>query len=151
VKTVLEQIGELDFWRVAMRPGAPQTFGTVGGTPFFGLPGNPTSCMVGFELFVRPAIRKMLGFADIHRPRVQAVLAEDVRKKPGRRHFLRGRIEPLAGAAPYSVRLSGKQSSAMLTAMHRANCLISLPEDESTFAAGSVVTCIRLDTEEGTP
>jgi molybdopterin molybdotransferase len=160
VRDVLEQIGEMDFWKVAMRPGAPQTFGTIGGTPFFGLPGNPTSTMVGFELFVRPAIRTMRGFADVARPRTLAVLAEDVRKKPDRRYFLRGRIERAAasdadgtssGAPEHSVRLAGRQSSAMLTAMHRANCLISLPEGESSFAAGTVVECIRLDMEEGTP
>jgi molybdopterin molybdotransferase len=134
VKDVLEQIGEMDFWRVAMRPGAPQTYGTIGGTPFFG----------------RPAIRKMRGFTELHRPRTLAALAEDVRKKPDRRYFMRGVIvrTPVDG---YRVSLSGRQSSAMLTAMHRANCLISLPEGESAFAAGSIVECIRLDMEEGTP
>ena len=165
VKGVLEQIGEMDFWKVAMRPGAPQTYGTIGGTPFFGLPGNPTSTMVGFELFVRPAIRKMRGFAELYRPRTSAVLAEDVRKKPDRRYFMRGRLEradsvAVAGtaevsAAPetpaYTVRLSGSQSSALLTAMHRGNCLISLPEGASSLAAGTIVECIRLDMEEGTP
>jgi len=155
VRDVLEQIGEMDFWKVAMRPGAPQTYGTIGGTPFFGLPGNPTSTMVGFELFVRPAIRRMRGFEHLYRPRSQAVLAEDVKKKPDRGYFLRGRIEAAAEwpgcAVPYTVRLAGAQSSAMLTAMHRANCLISLPEGESSFPAGSLVECIRLDMEEGTP
>jgi molybdopterin molybdotransferase len=150
VKDVLEQIGEMDFWRVAMRPGAPQTYGTIGGTPFFGLPGNPTSTMVGFELFVRPAIRRMRGFEELFRPRTAAVLTEDVRKKPDRRYFMRGRLVRTPAGA-YEVSLSGAQSSAMLTAMHRANCLISLPEGESAFAAGSVVECIRLDMEEGTP
>ena len=167
VKDVLEQIGELDFWKVAMRPGAPQTFGTVGGTPFFGLPGNPTSTMVGFELFVRAAIRKMRGFTALDRPVVTAVLSQDVRKKADRRYFLRGILERVAdggarsddfvlGGAEgptvgYTAKLSGRQSSAMLTAMHRANCLISLPEGLSEVAAGTVVECIRLDTEEGTP
>lgn len=155
VKTVLERMGKLDFWKVAMRPGAPQTYGTVDGTPFFGLPGNPTSTMVGFELFVRPAIRRMRGFAELYRPRVTAVLTEDVRKKPDRRYFMRGLLErsepPAPASVAYTVRLSGAQSSAMLTAMHRANCLISLPEGESAFSAGSVVECIRLDSEEGTP
>ncbi len=162
VKDVLEQIGVLDFWKVAMRPGAPQTYGTVGGTPFFGLPGNPTSTMVGFELFVRPAIRKMRGFGELDRPRVSARLAEDVKKKSDRRYFLRGVISRVAGVADadvdapsvapaYEARLSGRQSSAMLTAMHRANCLISLPEGLSEVAAGTIVTCIRLDEEEGTP
>jgi len=153
VKTVLEQIGELEFWKVAMRPGAPQTYGTIDGTPFFGLPGNPTSTMVGFELFARPAIRKMRGFATLDRPRVLATLAEDVRKKSDRRYFMRGvlsRVEDAAGGRPtYEARLSGRQSSAMLTSMHRANCLISLPQGLSSVAAGSVVECIRLDQEEG--
>jgi len=155
VRGVLEQIGELDFWKVAMRPGAPQTYGTVGGTPFFGLPGNPTSTMVGFELFVRPAIRKMRGFAALDRPRTLATLAADVHKKSDRRYFMRGVLTRVAdepsGAGAYEARLSGRQSSAMLTSMHRANCLISLPEGLSSVAAGSVVECIRLDQEEGTP
>jgi molybdopterin molybdotransferase len=158
VKDVLEQLGEMDFWKVAMRPGAPQTYGTIGGTPFFGLPGNPTSTMVGFELFVRPAIRKMRGFAELKRPVAAAKLTEDVRKKSDRRYFVRGIVERADTVAPgadgaiaYSVRLSGRQSSAMLTAMHRANCLISLPEGVASVPAGTVVDCIRLDIEEGTP
>jgi molybdopterin molybdotransferase len=151
VKDVLEQIGELEFWKVAMRPGAPQTYGTIGGTPFFGLPGNPTSTMVGFELFVRPVVRKMRGFSDLFRPRVSAVLSEDTKKKSDRRYFLRGvldRPESLQGSPCYTARLSGRQSSAMLTAMHHANCLIALPEGMSSVPAGSVVECIRLDCEE---
>jgi molybdopterin molybdotransferase len=154
VKTVLEQIGELEFWKVAMRPGAPQTYGTIGGTPFFGLPGNPTSTMVGFELFVRPSIRKMRGLTSLDRPRVRATLAEDVRKKSDRRYFMRGVLSKVAeapdGCPVHEARLSGRQSSAMLTSMHRANCLISLPAGLSAVSAGSVVECIRLDQEEGT-
>jgi molybdopterin molybdotransferase len=150
VKDVLEDIGQMDFWKVAMRPGAPQTYGTIGGTPFFGLPGNPTSTMVGFELFVRPSIRRMRGFAELFRPRTQAILGEDVHKKADRRYFMRGRLVRGEDGG-YTVTLSGAQSSAMLTAMHRANCLISLPDDESHITAGTEVTCIRLDMEEGTP
>jgi molybdopterin molybdotransferase len=148
VKNVLTEIGELDFWQVAMRPGAPQTFGTIGGTPFFGLPGNPTSTMVGFELFVRPALRKMAGFSSLTRPRVVAVLSHDVKKKVDRRYFLRGRLTP--SGEGYSAAISGNQSSALLTAMHRGNCLISLPEGVDFVPAGATVTCIRLDMEEGT-
>lgn len=150
VKTVLEQIGELDFWQVAMRPGAPQTFGTIGGTPFFGLPGNPTSTMVGFEMFVRPAIRKMAGFSALARPRVTARLTHDVKKKADRRYFLRSRLTPAADGG-YDVAVAGSQSSALLTAMHRGNCLMSLPEGEHFIAEGTDVLCIRLDMEEGTP
>jgi molybdopterin molybdotransferase len=137
-----------------MRPGAPQTYGTIGGTPFFGLPGNPTSTMVGFELFVRPAIRKMRGFTTLDRPRVWATLAEGVSKKADRRYFMRGNLTRIDGPTPsalaYEARLSGRQSSAMLTSMHRANCLISLPEGFSAVSAGTAVECIRLDQEEGT-
>ncbi|MCE5202770.1 MAG: molybdopterin molybdotransferase MoeA [Actinomycetia bacterium] len=149
VKTVLESIGQMDFWRVAMRPGAPQAHGTIGGTPFFGLPGNPTSTMVGFELFVRPVIRKMTGHTFLARPRHDVVLAHDVKKDPGRRYYLRARCDRQQDGT-YVAALSGAQSSAMLTSMHRANCLLVLPEHESFFPAGSVVDCIRLDMEEGT-
>lgn len=153
VKDVLAEIGKLDFWKVAMRPGAPQTYGTIGGTPFFGLPGNPTSTMVGFEMFVRPAIRKMRGFTALDRPQVRAVLEEDVRKKHDRRYFMRGVLTRGKGSdaeCSWTARLSGRQSSAMLTAMHRANCLISLPAGVTEVPAGTVVDCIRLDQEEGT-
>ncbi len=149
VRKVLEEIGELDFWKVAMRPGAPQTFGTIGGTPFFGLPGNPTSTMVGFEMFVRPTIRRMAGFISLTRPRVVATLTHDVKKKSDRRYFLRARLTK-GGERGYTVAIAGNQSSALLTAMHRGNCLMSLPEGESFIAAGTEVMCIRLDMEEGT-
>jgi molybdopterin molybdotransferase len=149
VKKVLEEIGVMDFWKVAMRPGAPQTSGTIGGTPFFGLPGNPTSTMVGFELFARPAIRKMAGFTSLARPRVVASLSHDTKKKADRRYFLRGRLTR-TGDGSYAAAISGNQSSALLTAMHRGNCLISLPEGVSFVPAGEQVTCIRLDMEEGT-
>ena len=153
---MLEQIGEMDFWKVAMRPGAPQTFGTIGGTPFFGLPGNPTSTMVGFELFVRPAIRKMRGFTDARTARGDSARAVRGRQEEAGPPLLparRASTVPTAvqGSPCYTARLSGRQSSAMLTAMHHANCLIALPEGESSVSAGSVVECIRLDMEEGTP
>ncbi len=154
VKDVLGKIGELEFWKVAIKPGVAQTYGTIHGTPFFGLPGNPTSTVVAFELFVRPAIRKMRGLTQLHRPRVFATLTEKIDKKAGRRHFLRARLERAEpgddpAAIRYRVGLSGKQSSAMLTPMHHANCLISLPAEEVHFPAGSVVECIRIDAEEG--
>ena len=148
VKAVLEELGILAFWKVAMRPGAPQTFGTIGGTPFFGLPGNPTSGMVGFELFVRPVMLKMQGHTKLFRPRHQVTLAHDVKKKSDRRYFMRARAQRV-GEGRWTAALSGAQSSAMLTSMHRANCLLVLPEGETTFAAGSVVDCIRLDMKEG--
>lgn len=149
VKPVLEELGELMFCKVAMRPGNPQTMGVIDGVPFFGLPGNPTSTYVGFEMFVRPALRMMQGLTDINRPVTRARLAHDVRKKPDRRYYLRGRVESDAGG--FTVGLSGSQSSALLTAAHRGNCLVVLAEGEREFAAGSVVDCIRLDMEEGTP
>jgi molybdopterin molybdotransferase len=131
-----------------MRPGAPQTFGTIDGTPFFGLPGNPTSGMVGFELFVRPVMLKMQGHSTLDRPRHKVTLTHDVKKKSDRRYFMRARATRV-GEGRWTAALSGAQSSAMLTSMHRANCLLVLPEGETTFAAGSVVDCIRLDMKEG--
>ncbi len=166
VKPVLEEMGELAFCKVAMRPGNPQTLGSIARVPFFGLPGNPTSTYVGFEVFVRPALRLMQGYAAIDRPRVPAMLAHDVRKKQDRRYYLRARLSrvgdgetaigtaadtPDARAVRYEVSLSGSQSSALLTAAHRGNCLMVLPEGEGAFAAGTVVECLRLDMEEGTP
>lgn len=150
VKPVLEELGELMFCKVAMRPGNPQTMGVIGDVPFFGLPGNPTSTYVGFEIFVRPALRRMQGFAAIERPRSRATLTHDVKKKQDRRYYLRARIAERSEGG-MEVALSGGQSSALLTAAHRGNCFMVLPEGEGTFAAGTQVECLRLDIEEGAP
>lgn len=150
VKPVLEEMGELTFCKVKMRPGNPQTLGSIRGVPFFGLPGNPTSTYVGFEIFVRPSLRLMQGFSALDRPRSTAVLAHDVKKKQDRRYYLRGRISRPSADAPLEVSLSGSQSSALLTAAHRGNCFVVLPEGEGFFEAGTPVECIRLDMEEGT-
>lgn len=147
VKPVLEELGEMEFCKVAMRPGNPQTLGSIQGVPFFGLPGNPTSTFVGFEVFVRPALRYMQGHSRLDRLRQAAVLAHDVKKRQDRRYFLRARIERLPDDA-LSVSLSGSQSSALLTAAHRGNCLLVLPEGVGVFSAGSTVEVIRLDMEE---
>jgi molybdopterin molybdotransferase len=149
VRPVLEELGELEFCRVAMRPGNPQTLGSINGVPFFGLPGNPTSTLVGFEVFVRPALRYMQGHSSLERPRVDARLTHDVRTKTDRRYYLRARIE--RGARGFDATLSGSQSSALLTAAHRGNCLLVLPEGRGDFPKGSAVEAMRLDVEEGTP
>jgi len=150
VKPVLEEMGELTFCKVKMRPGNPQTLGTITGVPFFGLPGNPTSTYVGFEIFVRPALRRMQGHTALTRPVTLARLSHDVKKKQDRRYYLRGRCD-LAEEGGYSATLSGSQSSALLTAAHRGNCFVVLPEGDGLFPAGTQVECVRLDMEEGTP
>jgi molybdopterin molybdotransferase len=149
VKPVLEELGEVAFCKVGMRPGNPQTLGSIRGVPFFGLPGNPTSTYVGFEVFVRPALRLMQGFSAVDRPVTAARLTQDVKKKQDRRYYLRGRVTRTDGG--YEVALSGSQSSALLTAAHRGNCLVVLPEGDGLFSAGTMVDCMRLDMEEGTP
>jgi molybdopterin molybdotransferase len=92
VKQVVEDSGALDFWRVAMQPGKPVVSGRVGETPFLGLPGNPVSIHIGFEQFVRPALRKMRGCTDLLRPTLTARLATRIEKRPGRLHFVRVRL-----------------------------------------------------------
>jgi len=150
VKPILEELGELAFAKVKMRPGNPQTLGSIRGVPFFGLPGNPTSTYVGFEIFVRPALRRMMGFSAIDRPVTVARLAHDVKKKQDRRYYLRGRIEREPAGDGYLASLPDSQSSALLTAAHRGNCFVVLPEGEGVFPAGTQVRCVRLDMEEGT-
>jgi molybdopterin molybdotransferase len=151
VKPVLEELGELTFAKVMMRPGNPQTLGSISGVPFFGLPGNPTSTYVGFEIFVRPALLLMQGFSAIDRPVTLARLSHDVKKKQDRRYYLRGRIEFDTASGGYVASTPFSQSSALLTAAHRGNCLVVLPQGEGVFPAGTLVECVRLDQQEGTP
>lgn len=138
VKEVYQQLDiEIKFWRVAMKPGSPLAFGTSGKRLVFGLPGNPVSSMVTFELFVRPSLRKMAGASLVHRPRVLATLAEAIKKAPEKSHFLRGWVE--IQDHQYMVRTTGIQDSNVLSSMLKANALIILPEGRTEFRAGERV------------
>jgi len=150
VKPVVEQMGSMDFWSIAIRPGRPLAFGTLrtaGGTrsvPIFGLPGNPVSALLTFELFVRPALLKMAGRAKLHRPRVRARLLDAVEKPAGLRLFARGVYDPVAG----TVRSTGPQGSGILRSMSLANCLIEVPEAPERAGPEEQVTVIRTDLPE---
>ena len=142
VKQVLAAAGEIDFWRVRMKPGKPLAFGRIGDVPVLGLPGNPVSAMVSFETFVRPAILKMLGATDWHRPRVEATLMDTVPHKDGRRHFVRVQVEWRDGE--YQAHLTGGQGSGVLSSMVKANGLAIIPEDWTHVDAGTRVEMIPL-------
>jgi molybdopterin molybdotransferase len=143
VRDVLTELGgELVLWRVRMRPGAPLGFGTLHGAPWLGLPGNPVSTMVTFELFVRPAIRRLQGHSLPFRRAVPVRLAEPVALGPKLRHFLRVIVEP---GTPPVARLTGPQGSGILTSMARANALLVVPEDRQEVAAGEILDAIQLD------
>ncbi len=144
VKDVLEGIGfEMDFWGVAMRPGQPLAFGTIGGKPTFGLPGNPVSSMVSFEQFVRPSLLKMMGHKNLFRPVVEAILKEGVIKKPGRRHFMRAKVS--LEKDRYVVTTTGPQGSGILNSMVEANALLIVPEEKTQIKSGEKVRVQILD------
>jgi molybdopterin molybdotransferase len=140
VKTALTRAGaELHLWRVSMRPGKPITFGSIDGRPVFGLPGNPVSAMVTFELFVRPALRRMAGFKAIHRARLHARALAPIPNPGARRGYLRVTLHH--DGHGWGARLTGDQGSAILTSMVRADGLAVVPGDV-TIAAGEDVEVI---------
>jgi molybdopterin molybdotransferase len=125
-KVVFHELGaEMNFWKLAIRPGQPLAFGKIQGKLAFGLPGNPVSSMVTFEQLVRPALLKMSGCRNYGRPVVQAVFQETFSKRGDRRHFLRGILTKEGDA--FKVRTTGGQGSGILTSMVKANCLIDVP------------------------
>lgn len=129
--------GDLDFWKVRMRPGAPLAFGTLEGKPWIGLSGNPVSAIVTFELFVRPVIRRMLGARDLFRATIPVTLAEPVKLAASLMHFLRIVMTRDTRGA-YVARLAGSQSSAVLTALARADGLLILPGNRLDYDEGEV-------------
>jgi molybdopterin molybdotransferase len=144
VKQALTELGTVEFVRVAMQPGKPQGFGHLNGkVPIFCLPGNPVSSLVSFEVFVRPAIRKLLGKRNVQRARVQAVALEPITSPPGIRQYRRGALhrEPAGG---YSVSLVGGAESHLVASLAAANCLVVLDEDVTEVAAGSRVPVMPL-------
>ncbi len=146
VKTVLAAEGKITFWRVRMKPGKPLAFGTIRGVPLLGLPGNPVSAMVSFELFARPAILTMLGKTKLVKPTVDAFLLDEIRHKDDRRHYLRVTLERRDGTT--YARLTGDQGSGILLSMVKADGLAIIPEEVDHLPAGSPVKVIMLDWPE---
>jgi molybdopterin molybdotransferase len=143
VRSVLERGGSVDFWRIAVQPGKPLAVGELGGTTVIGLPGNPVSALVTFELFVRPFIRALLGLDGDGRPRVRAVATERMPKDPGRRAFLR--VVLSATDDGYAARPSGGQQSSQLRPMADANALLVVPEGAEAADPGVAYEAIVLE------
>ena len=138
VQEVLAGIGfQTIFWKVAIKPGKPVLFGTLQNQLVVGLPGNPTSSLVVFEVLVRPLLQKMRGNKTLFRPTLFALLQEHLTPTPNRLTFVRGILWQEEGT--YKVRLAGKQDSAMLKTLSRANGLILLPSGDTPVKAGSFV------------
>lgn len=148
IETVRE-LGEVVFDCVSLRPGKAQAFGCVGNTLVEVLSGNPAAAAVGFQLFGRPALRAMQGFADLDRPVSEAILAQPTRKKEARAFFQRGHLELGEDGQLFACQ-EEKQSSALLSEMNRSTVLIELPQGTGTFEAGTPVRCLHLDIDEGT-
>ena len=136
VRNVLTKLGKMNFWRVAMKPGKPQVYGFIDEKPIFGLPGNPVSSLVVFELFVRPALLKMAGHTELLRPTFDAVLMTDVTNSDGRVNYMRAIISKENGE--YIARTTGPQGSGILHSLVLANGLITIPSGV-TLSAGEKV------------
>lgn len=145
VKEVAEEFGagpgsDQGFWKVAMRPGKPNAYGSLLGVPWWGLPGNPVSSAVSFLQYVRPGIRKLAGCTDLFLPTVDAVLEHDLASRPRFLFLYRGVLrwdEEARDGGRWSVRTTGPQGSGIMSSLSRANCLISVPEDSVDVPAGT--------------
>jgi molybdopterin molybdotransferase len=144
VRSVLEELGaQHRFWKLRMRPGAPVGFGLLGEVPWIGLPGNPVSTMVTYELFVHPAIRRMMGHQRVFRRSVPVRMTEPIGLKPKLQHFLRGIVTE--GPTGPEARLTGPQGSGILTSMTLANALLIIPEGQHETPVGSTVQAMVLN------
>ena len=144
IKTVLDKIGQINFWRINMRPGRPLAFGHINETPFFGLPGNPVAVMVAFLAFVEPALRLMQGEKNWQPNKLKAETESKVFSRLGRTEFTRG-IYHLDEFGQLKVRTTGKQGSGILRSMSEANCLIEIPPHVEMAKEGEMVTILPLE------
>jgi molybdopterin molybdotransferase len=142
VRHLMEEGRKVDFWQVSLRPGKPLLFGEVGGVPLIGLPGNPVSTLVCFELFVRPALLKMQGRSDLERERLTAITQDALSNPPHLEQYFRG-VARREGER-ITVRLTGDQGSHVLRSMADANCFIVVPQGTSDVPQGSEVEIIPL-------
>ena len=137
-KAILEEMGEMNFWKIAMKPGRPLAFGRLGNALFFGLPGNPVAVMVTFYQFVLPALQQLVTGQPWKPFVLEATLKSDLRKRPGRYEFLRGILEQQADGS-LAVESVGRQGSGILTSMSRGNCFILLDEEQGNLEPGQKV------------
>lgn len=144
VGEILDALGcTTHFTRVRTKPGKPVTYATKGDKQVFGLPGNPVSSMVSFELFCRPSLRKRMGALDLHRPTIEVALERAVKKAPGRRDYQRAKVEPEGDR--FRARLTGPQGSGIMLSMAEAQALLVLDDARTEFAEGERVPAILLD------
>ncbi|WP_027695332.1 bifunctional molybdopterin-guanine dinucleotide biosynthesis adaptor protein MobB/molybdopterin molybdotransferase MoeA [Vibrio litoralis] len=144
IKTVLDKIGQINFWRINMRPGRPLAFGHINQTPFFGLPGNPVAVMVSFLAFVEPALRFMQGEQNWQPMKLKAETESKVFSRLGRTEFTRG-IYHLDDFGQLKVRTTGRQGSGILRSMSEANCIIEIPPHVEFAKEGEMVTILPLE------
>ncbi|TWO71951.1 molybdopterin molybdotransferase MoeA [Caenimonas sedimenti] len=143
-KAMMKQLGDVAFWKIAMRPGRPMAVGRIGSAVLFGLPGNPVAVMVTFLAFVRPALLRMMGATVTQPPLLRARSAEALRKKPGRTEYQRGVVSTGPDGA-LQVRITGNQGSGVLSSMVQANGLIVLHHEQGNVAAGDEVDVMMFE------
>lgn len=146
VKDIMAEQGEIHFWRINMRPGKPVAFGHIGQIPLLGLPGNPVSAAVTFELFGRPVLRKMLGHTRLQRPQVEVVVEDGVSDKAMRRHYVRAHVAWRDGR--FVARTTGNQGSNIMTSLLNANALVIVPEGGAEIKPGESAKALMLDWPE---
>ena len=145
---ILERLGKIHFLRVNMKPGKSQPFGEINGKPVFVLSGNPGASAMGFEMFVRPALRLLQGFTAIDHPTVMAKLSTDTKKKDARLFFNRGFLSK-DEQGEYVVSMCKNQSSGLYGSLQESDCLVILPEGAGLISAGTPVTCVLNRIDEG--
>lgn len=147
VKDIMAEQGQVDFWRINMRPGKPVAFGHIGGVPLLGLPGNPVSSAVTFQLFGRPILRKLQGQSRLFKPQIDVELADGIVEKVMRRHYVRALVEWRDGR--FVARTTGNQGSHVMTSLLHANALVIVPEGGVEIRPGDRVKAMMLDWPEG--
>nr|BBH90975.1 molybdopterin molybdenumtransferase MoeA [Thermosporothrix sp. COM3] len=146
VKDIMQEQGEMNFWRINMRPGKPVAFGHIHGVPLLGLPGNPVSSAVTFELFGRPVVRKLQGHTRLYRPQIEVIVADGVQEKAQRRHYVRAHVSLEQGR--FVAHTTGKQGSNLLTSLLNANALVIVPEGGTQILPGQPARALMLDWPE---
>lgn len=147
VKNTMAEQGDIQFWRINMRPGKPVAFGHIGTVPLLGLPGNPVSAAVTFELFGRPVIRKMSGHTQLLHPQADVVVEDGVSERVMRRHYVRAHVESREGR--FIAHTTGNQGSNIMTSLLNANALLIVPEGGTVIQPGDTVKAILLEWPEG--